>query len=262
MTLLGYERGEAAARGRSSSAAELDRLIALARERGLNDDPLIRQRLAWCHTKVEIMRWIGLRVAHPLPRRAAPWARRVDLQALLERVPQARHRARRRHPRRRCVGADGAAPARFVRPTTRARPTRRTRGRRRSSTRVPARSTRARARCSATSSVRWCSASPKSRAPIPARGPTCRPSAADTRRVGGGHLGGCSSARVVADCGSPGGAPGPAGLAATAAVPPDPRPALPPRSVADAYGDARHAAEPGDVISYLQWCREWQDVGP
>ena len=28
------------------------------------------------------------------------------------------------------------------------------------------------------------------------------------------------------------------------------------------YGDARHAAEPGDVISYLEWCREWQDVGP
>jgi hypothetical protein len=62
MTLLGYERGEAAATGPIQFRSELDRLIALARERGLSEDPLIRQRLAWCHTKVEIMRWNGLRV--------------------------------------------------------------------------------------------------------------------------------------------------------------------------------------------------------
>ena len=41
--------------------AELDRLTAMARERGATDDPLIRQRLAWCHSKVEIMRYLGMR---------------------------------------------------------------------------------------------------------------------------------------------------------------------------------------------------------
>jgi hypothetical protein len=40
---------------------ELDRLTALAKERGAITDPTIRQRLAWCHTKVEIMRYLGLR---------------------------------------------------------------------------------------------------------------------------------------------------------------------------------------------------------
>ena len=61
MTLLGYERGEAAATTPVAFKGELDRLFELARERGLNNDPLIRQRLAWCYTKVEIMRYIGMR---------------------------------------------------------------------------------------------------------------------------------------------------------------------------------------------------------
>jgi alkylation response protein AidB-like acyl-CoA dehydrogenase len=61
MTLLGYERGEAAATGWIRFQGELDRLFALARERGVADDPSIRQRLAWCHSKVQIMRWNGMR---------------------------------------------------------------------------------------------------------------------------------------------------------------------------------------------------------
>jgi alkylation response protein AidB-like acyl-CoA dehydrogenase len=61
MTLLGFERGEAAASLPIRFRNELDRLIALARERGLDDDPVIRQRLAWCHSKVEIMRFLGMR---------------------------------------------------------------------------------------------------------------------------------------------------------------------------------------------------------
>ncbi len=61
MTLLGYERGEAAATFPLMFRTELDRLVALARERGLTDDPLVRQRLAWCHSKVEIMKWLGMR---------------------------------------------------------------------------------------------------------------------------------------------------------------------------------------------------------
>jgi alkylation response protein AidB-like acyl-CoA dehydrogenase len=61
MTLLGYERGEAAATLPIRFRTELDRLLALAKERGRTDDPVIRQRLASCYSKVEIMRYLGLR---------------------------------------------------------------------------------------------------------------------------------------------------------------------------------------------------------
>jgi hypothetical protein len=61
MTLLGYERGEAAATFPITFRIELDRLMALARERGATSDPVIRQRLAACHSKVEILRFLGLR---------------------------------------------------------------------------------------------------------------------------------------------------------------------------------------------------------
>jgi alkylation response protein AidB-like acyl-CoA dehydrogenase len=40
---------------------ELDRLVELARAHGVSDDPVIRDRLAWCHSKVEIMRYNGMR---------------------------------------------------------------------------------------------------------------------------------------------------------------------------------------------------------
>ncbi|MEM9131064.1 MAG: acyl-CoA dehydrogenase family protein [Actinomycetota bacterium] len=60
MTLLGYERGEAAATTPVAYRGELDRLLALATERGMTDDPKIRQRLAWCYSKVEIMRFLGM----------------------------------------------------------------------------------------------------------------------------------------------------------------------------------------------------------
>jgi alkylation response protein AidB-like acyl-CoA dehydrogenase len=61
MTLLGYERGEAAAVMPIRFRTELDRLVALAKEHGRDQDPIIRQRLAWCHGKVEIMRYLGMR---------------------------------------------------------------------------------------------------------------------------------------------------------------------------------------------------------
>ena len=61
MSLLGFERGEAAATGPIRYQAELDRLFEMARERGLADDPIIRQRLAWCHSKVQIMKFLGQR---------------------------------------------------------------------------------------------------------------------------------------------------------------------------------------------------------
>jgi alkylation response protein AidB-like acyl-CoA dehydrogenase len=61
MTLLGYERGEAAATMPLMFRCELDRLLDLARENGKSRDPVVRQRLAWCYSKVEIMRFLGMR---------------------------------------------------------------------------------------------------------------------------------------------------------------------------------------------------------
>lgn len=62
MTLLGHERGEEAATNPILFRAELDRLLALATERGRDRDPLIRQRLAWCYARVEVMRYLGYRI--------------------------------------------------------------------------------------------------------------------------------------------------------------------------------------------------------
>jgi alkylation response protein AidB-like acyl-CoA dehydrogenase len=62
MTLLGHERGEEAATNPILFRAELDRLFTLAAERGRQHDPLIRQRLAWCYARVEIMRYLGYRI--------------------------------------------------------------------------------------------------------------------------------------------------------------------------------------------------------
>ncbi|MEM8926000.1 MAG: acyl-CoA dehydrogenase family protein [Actinomycetota bacterium] len=60
MTLLGYERGEAAATTPVAYKGEIDRLLELAKARGMADDPKIRQRLAWAYSKVEIMRYLGM----------------------------------------------------------------------------------------------------------------------------------------------------------------------------------------------------------
>ncbi|MCZ7527956.1 MAG: acyl-CoA dehydrogenase family protein [Acidimicrobiia bacterium] len=62
MSLLGHERGEEAAVNPIMFRHELDRLFELARAYGRDRDPLVRQRLAWCYTKVETMRYLGLRI--------------------------------------------------------------------------------------------------------------------------------------------------------------------------------------------------------
>lgn len=72
MTLLGFERGAAAATQPIEFRAELDRLIALARERGRIEDPLVRDRLAWCYARVEQMRFLGQRTIARLAAGAAP----------------------------------------------------------------------------------------------------------------------------------------------------------------------------------------------
>ena len=61
-SLLGLERGEEAATNPILFRGELDRIIKLARVHGRSGDPVIRQRLAWCYAKVEIMRILGYRI--------------------------------------------------------------------------------------------------------------------------------------------------------------------------------------------------------
>ncbi len=61
-SLLGLERGEEAATNPILFKGELDRIIELARTHGRTGDPVIRQRIAWCYSKVEIMRILGYRI--------------------------------------------------------------------------------------------------------------------------------------------------------------------------------------------------------
>ncbi len=61
MTLLGYERGDAAATMPVMFRAEVDKLTELATEAGATADPVIRDRLARIHTEVEIMGYLGKR---------------------------------------------------------------------------------------------------------------------------------------------------------------------------------------------------------
>jgi alkylation response protein AidB-like acyl-CoA dehydrogenase len=66
MTLLGFERGEAALHTPIRLRNELDRLIALTFERNLHNDPDIRRRIAWCHVQVEQLRCHGKRMVTQL----------------------------------------------------------------------------------------------------------------------------------------------------------------------------------------------------
>ena len=59
--LLQYERGEAAATLAIKFRADLDRLVKLAREQNMMTDPEISKALIWCHTRVEIMKYLGWR---------------------------------------------------------------------------------------------------------------------------------------------------------------------------------------------------------
>jgi alkylation response protein AidB-like acyl-CoA dehydrogenase len=60
-TLLGFERGEAAATFALMFREELDRLLQLACERGVVRDPIVRQGLARAYEECEIMRLLGMR---------------------------------------------------------------------------------------------------------------------------------------------------------------------------------------------------------
>ncbi|MGB5151394.1 MAG: acyl-CoA dehydrogenase family protein [Mycobacterium sp.] len=59
MTLLGFERGTSVTTDAIRFQTEMERLFALAKERGRTNDPRIREQLAWCYGRVEVMRCRG-----------------------------------------------------------------------------------------------------------------------------------------------------------------------------------------------------------
>jgi alkylation response protein AidB-like acyl-CoA dehydrogenase len=61
-SVLGLERGDEAATNPVLFRAELDRLIEMARELGWLDDPVVRDRIAAAHIRVETMRFLGRRI--------------------------------------------------------------------------------------------------------------------------------------------------------------------------------------------------------
>jgi alkylation response protein AidB-like acyl-CoA dehydrogenase len=61
MTTLGHERGGAATVAHLGFEREFWDLVETARKRGKTADPLVRQRLAWAYTGVQLMRFSGLR---------------------------------------------------------------------------------------------------------------------------------------------------------------------------------------------------------
>jgi alkylation response protein AidB-like acyl-CoA dehydrogenase len=74
MTLLGFERGKDAAVGPMGFRNELDRLVAMAKENGKIDDPLIRDRILQAHETVAVMRFMGYSSLTKFMRGDAPGA--------------------------------------------------------------------------------------------------------------------------------------------------------------------------------------------
>jgi len=72
MTLLGFERGEEAATNPILFRSELDRLVEVARLRGVDRDPVIRRRLAECFVQVEVMRYLGYRILTSVVKNGKP----------------------------------------------------------------------------------------------------------------------------------------------------------------------------------------------
>ena len=61
MTLLGFERGAQVTTAAIDFGRDLARLRELATDRGLDTVPQIRDELAWCYSRVQIMRYQGYR---------------------------------------------------------------------------------------------------------------------------------------------------------------------------------------------------------
>lgn len=61
MTVLGFERGSQITTAAIHFGREFERLCALARDRGLLTDARTRDGLAWCYSRVQLMRYQGYR---------------------------------------------------------------------------------------------------------------------------------------------------------------------------------------------------------
>ena len=61
MTVLGFERGSQITTAAIEFGRGLDRLLQLARQRGRHTDPPVRDELAWCYSRVQILRYQGYR---------------------------------------------------------------------------------------------------------------------------------------------------------------------------------------------------------
>ncbi|HZU72067.1 MAG TPA: acyl-CoA dehydrogenase family protein [Acidimicrobiales bacterium] len=72
MTTLGNERGGQATTQHLRYQREFWDLVETARKVGRNDDPLVRQDLAWAYAQVEIMRFSGLRLLATLAAKREP----------------------------------------------------------------------------------------------------------------------------------------------------------------------------------------------
>lgn len=66
LSLLGFERSTVLGATHLHYEHELDRLVDMARARGRDRDPGVRQRLAWCRMKVDMMRMMALRAREQL----------------------------------------------------------------------------------------------------------------------------------------------------------------------------------------------------
>ena len=73
-TSLGHERAAGAMNQAANYRRVLDELIRLLRERGLTDDPLVRDRLASLETEVRIMRYNAARIISAITSKGEPGA--------------------------------------------------------------------------------------------------------------------------------------------------------------------------------------------
>lgn len=72
MTTLGSERGGNATTQHVRFEREFWALVEAARKLGRTEDPLVRQRLAWAYTHVELMRMAGVRILAELAANRSP----------------------------------------------------------------------------------------------------------------------------------------------------------------------------------------------
>ncbi|QLL05257.1 acyl-CoA dehydrogenase [Mycobacterium vicinigordonae] len=74
MTLLGFERGFQITTAAIEFGRDLRRLCELADQHALNSEPRIRNELAWCYSRVQIMRYRGYRALTSALHGASPGA--------------------------------------------------------------------------------------------------------------------------------------------------------------------------------------------